>query len=124
MFFTLKNKVYVSHGSYPDSTLFTCKFYKEQIAAANLGKYILEGNKIVAFVPVVVAMRGGSYYAIYNLNFTGTIVKKDLITNWKAVPPFPKKIEKSINEGLMDPGIFEEHELKFIQADSIKCLNP
>lgn len=124
VFFTPKNKVYVSHGSYPGNTLFTCKFYKEEIAAADLGKYILEGNKIVAFVPVVVAMGGGSYNAIYYLNFTGTIVNKDLITNWKAIPPFPKKIEKSIKDGLMNPGIFEVHDLKFIQADSIKCLNP
>jgi hypothetical protein len=124
VFFTSENKIYVSHGSYPDSTLFTCKFYKEKVAATDLGKYIIEGNKIVAFVPVAVAMGGGAYYATYNLNFSGTIVNRNLITSWKAIPPFPEKIEKSIGEGLLNPGIFEAHDMKFIQADSIKCLQP
>lgn len=123
VFFTPKNKVYVSHGAYikTDSSLFTCRFYK-QIPSADLGRYIVEGNKISAFVPVAVALGEGAFYPVYNLHFTGTIAGKDLITNWKAVPPFPKRIKKRDIE--YNIGIFREHDMKFIQADSIKCLSP
>ena len=117
VFLTTKNKIYVSHGSYPDSTLFTCKFYK-QLNPTHLGVYIIEGNKIAAFVPVVVAMGEGAWYGTYNLHFSGTIVNKESITNWKAVPPFPKRIKKrDIDE---NSHLFGEHDMKFIQADSIR----
>jgi len=125
VFFTSKNKIYVSHGAYikTDSSLFTCAFYKK-IAPANLGVYIIEGNKITAFVPVVVSIGEGAFYRTYNLHFSGTIVNKESIANWKAVPPFPKKIKKRDLENSQNSGIFLEHNLKFIQADSIKCLIP
>lgn len=122
--FTPKNRIYVVHGAntITDSSIFTCKYYKE-LDPNHFGVYIIEGNKISAFVPVTVAIAGGSFYRIYSLNFTGTIVNKDLITNWKAVPPFPKRIKKSDIENTQNNGIFREHDLKFVQADSIKCLN-
>jgi hypothetical protein len=123
VFFTPKNKLYVSHGAYikTDSSLFTCTFYKK-LPAAHLGRYIIEGNKIAAFVPVAVAMGEGAWYGIYNLHFSGTIANKESITNWKAVPPFPKRIKK--RDIAYNSGIFKEHDLLFIQADSIKCLTP
>lgn len=125
VFFTPKNKIYGSHGArtITDSTLFTCKFYK-QLDPANLGVYVIEGNKISAFVRVVVSMGEGAWYGIYNLHFSGTIVNKESIINWKAVPPFPKRIKKRDIENSQNDGIFREHDMKFIQADSIKCLNP
>lgn len=125
VFFTPKNRIYVSHGSHiiTDSALFTCKFYR-QLPPADLGVYIIEGDKISAFVPVAVAIAGGSFYPVYRLNFTGTIVNKDSITNWKAVPPFPKRIKKSDIENTQNSGIFREHDMKFVRADSIKCLTP
>jgi hypothetical protein len=89
LFFTTKNRIFVSHGSRDnkDSTLFTCKYYK-QLDPAELGVYIIEGNKISAFVAMAVAMGEGAWYGIYNLHFSGTIVNKGLITNWNAVVQF------------------------------------
>ena len=123
--FTPKSKVYVVHGanSIDDSSVFTCNYYKE-LKPEDFGVYIIEGNKISAFVQVSVAIAGGSFWPIYWLNFTGTIVNKDLITNWKAVAPFPKRIKKNDFANTQNNGLFKEHDLKFIQADSIKCLNP
>lgn len=123
IFFTTKNRIHVSHGAHTisDSTLFTCKFYKN-MDPADLGVFITEGNKISAFVPVAVAMKEGAWYGVYNLHFSGTIVSKELITNWKAVPPFPKRINKRDIE--YNEQIFGERDMKFVQADSIKCLNP
>jgi hypothetical protein len=123
VFFTSKNKIDVSHGSNTDSSVFTCDYYK-RIKPASLGRYFIEGNKITAFVPVSVAIAGGSIYPVFNLYFTGTIVNKDLITNWKAVPPFPRKIKKEAIENTQNTGIFVEHDMKFIRADSVKCLQP
>ena len=125
VFFTAKNRISVSHGArlVGDSALFTCKFYK-QLDPADLGIYIIEGNKISAFVPVTVALGEGALFRTYNLHFSGTIVNKELITNWKAVPPFPKRIKKRDIENSQNRGVFEEHDLKFIEADSIRCLNP
>ncbi|MGN7722008.1 hypothetical protein [Chitinophaga sp. 22620] len=125
VFFTPKNRIHVSHGAniVTDSSLFTCRYY-QQMNPADLGVYIIEGNKISAFVPAAVAMGEGAWYGIYNLHFSGTIVSKDSITNWKAVPPFPKRIKKRDMENSQNSGIFAEHDLKFIQADSISCLNP
>ena len=124
-FFTSENKISVSHGANigTDSSVFTCEYYK-RIKPASLGKYIIEGNKISAFVPVSVATAGGTFYPIFNLYFTGTIANKELITNWKAVPPFPAKISKSVIEDPQNTGVFVEHDMKFIRADSVKCLNP
>jgi hypothetical protein len=123
VFFTPKNRLYVSHGSHiiTDSTLFTCTYYK-QLDPAELGVYIIEGNKISAFIKMAVAMTEGAWYGIYSLHFSGTIVNKDSITNWKAVPPFPERIKKRDME--YNIGIFKEHDMKFVQADSIKCLDP
>lgn len=125
VFFTPKNRIYVVHGAntITDSSIFTCKYYK-QLDTEYLGIYIIEGNKISAFAPVSVAIAGGSFYPIYRLHFTGTIVNKNLITNWKAVPPFPNRIKKRDIENSQNNGLFREHDLKFILADSIKCLNP
>ncbi|MEO5564557.1 MAG: hypothetical protein ABIR18_14015 [Chitinophagaceae bacterium] len=123
VFLTRKNKVFVSHGAHiiTDSSLFTGEYYKI-LRPTDFGVYIIEGNKISAFAPVAVAVAGGSFYPVYRLHFTGTIINKELITNWQAVPPFPKRIKKiDIKE---NPGIFSAHDLKFIQADSIKSLNP
>lgn len=125
VFFTPKNKIYVSHGAYikTDSSLFTCAFYKK-MGADRLGVYIIEGNKITAFVPVVVSIGEGALYYTYNLHFSGIIVDKGTITNWSAVPPYPDKIKKRDLENPQNSGFFREHDLKFIQADSIACLNP
>ncbi|RFS20007.1 hypothetical protein DVR12_19980 [Chitinophaga silvatica] len=123
VFFTRNNKIYVSHGSNTDSALFTCSFYKK-LNPADLGVYVIEGNRISAFVRVAVSMGEGAWYGLYNLHFSGTIVNRELIKNWKAVPPFPKRIKKRDFENTQNVGIFEEHDLKFIQADSIRCLNP
>lgn len=125
VFFASGNRIHVSHGAniITDSTLFTCKYYK-QLNPADLGVYIIEGNKISAFVPVAVAIAGGTFYPTYRLHFTGTIANRDLITNWKAVPPFPKRIKKRVIEDSLNSGIFNEHDLEFIGADSITCLNP
>lgn len=122
VFFTPKNTIYVSHGAHiiSDSALFTCKFYK-QLDPADLGVFIIEGNKVSAFVEVAVAMPGG-WYGLYKLHFNGTIVNRELITNWKAVPPFPKKIDKRDEDNSQNWGIFKEHDLKFVRADSIRCL--
>lgn len=123
VFFTPKNKVHVSHGAHiiTDSSLFTCGYYKK-LPAADLGVYIIEGNTISAFAPVAIAMGEGAWYGIYNLHFSGTIVNKDSITNWKAVPPFPKKIKERDME--YNSHVLQAHDMKFIQADSIRCLNP
>jgi hypothetical protein len=125
VFFTPKNRIHVSHGAntVTDSSLFTCKYYR-QLNPAGLGTYIIEGNKISAFVPVAVAMGEGAWFGIYHLHFSGIIVNKELITNWKALPPFPKRIKKRDMENSQNSGIFSEHDLQFIQADSINCLNP
>jgi hypothetical protein len=125
VFFTTRNKIHVTHGARTknDSALFTCKYYKK-LDPAGMGAYFIEGDKITAFAPVTVAIKGGALYPVFNLYFTGTIVNKELITNWKAVPPFPKKINKRVVENSMNAGVFSAHDLKFIRADSIKCLNP
>lgn len=119
--FTVNNKIRVSHGAHikTDSSLFTCKYNKEYPPD---GVYIIEKNKISAFVPVAVAKGEGAWYPIYKLHFTGTIANRELITNFKAVPPFPKRIKQRDID--WSPGIFKEHDLKFVRADSIRCLNP
>jgi hypothetical protein len=120
--FTRKNRIYVVHGAntITDSSVFTCEYYK-QLDSKYFGVYIVEGNKISAFAPVSVAIGGGSFYPICRLHFTGTIVNKNLITNWKAVPPFPKRIKKRDMENTQNNGLFREHDLNIILADSIKC---
>jgi len=121
VFFTVNNKMSVSHGGHikTDSSLFSCAYYKKYLPK---GVYIIEGNKISAFVPVAVAKGEGAWYPIYRLHFSGTIINKEFITNFRAVPPFPKKVKKrDIN---WNTGIFKEHDLKFVRADSIKCLTP
>lgn len=122
--FTPKNRIYVVHGAHiiTDSAMFTCKYYKQQ-DSTDAGVYIVEGNKISAFAAVAVAIAGGSFYPVYRLHFTGTIVNENLITNWKAVPPFPKRIKKRDIENTQNNGLFREHDLKFVVADSVKCLD-
>jgi hypothetical protein len=123
IFFTSKNKIHVSHGArvITDSTMFTCKYYKNY-DQKKLGTYIIEGNKISAFVAVAVAKAEGAWYPIYKPHFSGTIVNKDSITKWNAVPPFPKRLKKRDMKG--NDGMFKEREMKFVRVDSIRCLTP
>lgn len=125
VYFINKNKVYVVHGANTDkdSTLFTGKYY-QQLKPTDFGGYIIKGNKISAFAPVAVAIAGGTFYFVYNLHFAGTIVDENLITDWKAVPPFPKRIKKNDIEEPQNNGIFKAHDLKFIPVDSLTRLNP
>lgn len=54
VFNTAKNNIWISHGAYTltDSSLFTCKYANKK----DFGKYRTEGNKITAFLPVVVEL--------------------------------------------------------------------
>ncbi|MBN8837178.1 MAG: hypothetical protein J0I09_07965 [Sphingobacteriia bacterium] len=125
LLFTANHKVHVVHGSYThqDSAVFTCNYYKK-LTSRDFGDYLVEGNKISAFAPVAVAIAGGSLYFVYYLNFTGTI-SGHLIKDWKAVPPFPKRIKKNDMDEPQNNGIFKAHDFAFIQvpADSLACLS-
>lgn len=122
VFFTPNNNILVSHGAYTDSALFTCKYYEQSFKPRSFGKYIIKGDTIFAFVPVAVSKGDGAFYGIYNLNFKGIIVNRNLITDWGAVPPFPKRIGKRDFEDIANTGLFKAHDLKFIETDAVKCL--
>jgi hypothetical protein len=118
VFITDKNNIWISHGAYTltDSSLFTCKYVNKK----DLGKYRTEGNKITAFLPVVVALGEGALYRTFHLHFSGTMVDKEIISDWKAIPPFPKRIKRRDIE--FNNSLFKAHELKFIKT-GINCLN-
>ncbi|GEM_PF-2879366 len=120
--FTKKNKTYLrSGGSSLKYPVNDCKVFAS-VREAKLGSYYIEGNKIIAYIPIEVSMKNGSWQSEYFLNFTGTIVDENTIIDWVAVPPFPSKVRRTEMKDDINRYIFNKHILKFKHSEDVKCL--
>ncbi|MGJ7030925.1 hypothetical protein [Niabella hirudinis] len=120
--FTKNNKVYIISGNtavgYPS---VRCDTYVN-VNNADIGRYYIQNNEIIAFALVTLAMKGGSYFSRYWLHFKGEIKNRDTIVNWRAVSPFPDKVGKTEINDEQNRRIFKPNQLHFQENSAVKCL--
>ncbi len=125
--FGRNKKIYIDGVGTFGNKPFTCDYYK-RIRDWNklhkeeyLGNYTIKNDSIYAYVEVRTVTSARRIKLIY-CNYRGYIKNKDTITDWKVVPPYPKKFTKFMFKQTYNQRLFTPQTLYFVKTDAVKCL--
>lgn len=93
-------------------------YIKDRLNNYNCGAYCIKGDTIEALIYLAYRCCFIPRYKLRLTKFRGIIVNKDTITDWVAVPPFPKEYYKDTDEFK-----FEHATMVFTQFDDKQYID-
>lgn len=117
--FATDTTLYRDNGVTIDSLPFNCRYYQLYNRKAD-GEYYIKGDSVFATVATTFVV--GARYRSFLAHFRGYIKNRDTITDWKVVPPYPKKVTRRATNAVENKDLFAPQVMYFIPTDAVKCL--